>query len=303
MPVPDFQAIMLPLLRLGADGEDHTMASAIITLSEHFQLTDDERAEMLPGGSQRRFNNRVYWAKTHLRAAGLVASPTRGRFRVTEAGRAVLASPPAKIDMHLLSRYPGYAAFKGGAQAEAGSPANAPPTAPRTPDEVIATAAKQIRDELAREVLARVNAAPYDFLEILVVRLLRGMGYGGPDEDAGVVVGGSGDEGVDGVIKQDRLGLDQIYIQAKRWSHPVTSPDIRNFIGSLQIKNATRGVFITTSVFTSDAIAAAGKGGKQIVLIDGPTLAKYMIEGNVGVRVRDTFELKEIDDDFFDSET
>ncbi|MHB8672340.1 MAG: restriction endonuclease [Candidatus Limnocylindrales bacterium] len=206
MAVPDFQTIMLPLLRLGADGKDHAMASTIIALSEYFQLTDDERAEMLPGGCQRRFNNRVYWAKTHLRAAGLVASPTRGRFRVTEAGRAVLASPPAKIEMHFLSRYPGYAAFKGGVQADAGSPATAPPATPQTPDEVIATAAKQIRDELAHEVLARVSTASYDFLEMLVVRLLRGMGYGGPDEDAGVVVGGSGDEGVDGVIKQDRLG-------------------------------------------------------------------------------------------------
>lgn len=299
MSVPDFQTVMLPLLQLAADGEEHTMASAITALADHFKLTDDERSEMLPAGSQRRFNNRVYWAKTHLRAAGLVASPTRGRFRITGAGSAVVKSPPPRIDMPFLSKFPGYAAFKGGAH---GPKSPTPPEAsePQTPDEVIAAASKQLMDELGQEVLARVSAAPYDFLERLVVKLLRAMGYGGADENSGVVVGGPGDEGIDGIIRQDQLGLDLIYVQAKRWTHPVKSPDIRNFIGSLQIKNATRGVFITTSVFTADAVDAAGKSGKQIVLIDGATLARYMIENNVGVEVRATYQLKEIDSDFFD---
>jgi restriction system protein len=302
MAVPDFQQLMLPLLQLASDGQEHTMASAISELADVFRLSDDDRAELLPGGGQRRFNNRVYWAKTHLRAAGLVASPTRGRFRITPEGEAVLASNPSKIDMKFLSKYPDYVVFKAGAAAGAsGIIETGSGPGPQTPDEVIAAAAKQLNDELAQEILDRVVAAPYGFLERLVIKLLRAMDYGGANIEAGIVVGGPGDEGIDGVIRQDKLGLDLIYVQAKRWTHPVKSPDIRNFIGSLQIKSASRGVFITTSVFTADAVEAAGKGGKQIVLIDGATLARYMTDYNVGVRERASYLLKEVDADFFDA--
>ena len=299
--VPDFQSVMLPLLRMAGDGREHTMASAISSLGDTFQLTEEDRAEMLPGGSQRRFNNRVYWAKSHLRAAGLVASPTRGRFQITDEGRVVLAAKPERIDIQFLSKYPGYMAFKSGTGSGAVTAGAVLPSEPQTPDEVIAAASKQLHDELSKEVLSRVADAEYDFLERLVIRLLRAMGYGGADDEAGIVVGGPGDEGIDGVIRQDLLGLDLIYVQAKKWTHPVKSPDIRNFIGSLQIKSASRGVFITTSTFTADAVQAASKGGKQIVLIDGSTLARYMIEHNVGVRERATYLLKELDSDFFDA--
>lgn len=301
MTVPDFQSLMLPLLTLASDGGEHTMAVAIATLADQLKLDDADRAELLPGGSQRRFHNRIYWAKSHLRAAGLVASPTRGRFRITPEGESVLATRPTKIDMQFLRKYPDYVKFL--SPGAGGLTPPQPPVTPgvQTPDEIIATTAKQLNDELAQEILSRIGTAPSDFLERVVVRLLRGMGYGGPEDDAGIVVGGAGDEGIDGVIKQDKLGLDRIYVQAKRWNHPVSSPEIRNFIGSLQIKSASRGVFITTSTFTRDAIEAAGKSGKQIVLIDGTTLARYLIENNVGVSERVTYVLKEIDTDFFDA--
>jgi len=301
MTVPDFQSLMLPLLKLASDREEHTMAATIATLADQLDLDDADRAELLPGGSQRRFHNRVYWAKSHLRAAGLVASPTRGRFRITPEGETVLAADPPKVDMGFLRRYPDYLKFLSPGAGGPTSPQTPTPPSAQTPDEIIASTAKQLNDELAQEILTRIGAAPPDFLERLVVRLLRAMGYGGTEVDTGIVVGGSGDEGIDGVIRQDKLGLDRIYVQAKRWSHPVSSPEIRNFIGSLQIKSASRGVFISTSTFTGDAIEAAGKSGKQIVLIDGPTLARYLIENNVGVAERATYVLKEIDTDFFDA--
>jgi restriction system protein len=302
MPVPDFQTVMLPLLRLAAGGQEHTMAEAISALADAFKLTEDERAELLPYGGQRRFNNRVYWAKAHLRAAGLVVSPRRGRFLVTPAGEAVLAAPPARIDMNFLRKYPGYVAFLSGPSSPA--PEVKPPVLHglQTPDEIISSAAKLLDDELASEVLARVVAAPSDFLETLVIDLLKAMHYGGADFESGAVVGGAGDDGIDGIIKQDMLGLDLIYVQAKRWTTRAVQPgDIRDFIGSLQIKSASRGVFITTSSFTADAKATAGKSGKQIVLIDGAKLARFMIEFNVGVRERARYVLKEIDADFFDA--
>lgn len=294
--------MLLPLLKLAADGQEHTMAEAISGLANEFSLTDEDRAEMLPGGGQRRFNNRVYWAKTHLRGAGLVESPTRGRFRLTSEGNAVLAMPPPKVDMNFLRKYPAYVAFLSGPVSSGTGVPTPPITEPQTPDDIISAAAKQLDDKLAQEVLARVAAAPFDFLQQLVIKLLQAMRYGGTGFESGAVVGGAGDDGIDGIIKQDLLGLDLIYVQAKRWTAKAVQPaDIRDFIGSLQIKSASRGVFITTSSFTAEAKATVGKSGKQIVLIDGPTLARYMIDYRVGVRERVRFVLNEIDTDFFDA--
>lgn len=303
MPMPDFQAVMLPLLQLAGDGEEHTMASTIAALADDpFQLTADQRAELLPGGSQQRFNNRVYWAAAHLRAAGLIVSPTRGRFRITEEGRRVLAAPPAKITIAYLQRYPGYKEFKAGSGAQS-SVATGPVSSPQTPDEIMAAAYKTLKEELASQLLVRVLANPPEFLETLVLKLLRAMEYGGADEQSAQSLGGAGDEGIDGVVKQDRLGLDLIYVQAKRWKveRPVGPKDIRDFIGSLQIKNAHRGVFITTSSFTAEAREAATKGGKQIVLIDGVRLTELMIEHDVGVEAQQTFVIKTLNSDFFDA--
>jgi restriction system protein len=217
MDMPDFQSVMLPLLRLAADGEEHVMAPSIAALADGFELTAEQRAELLPGGGQRRFPNRVYWAAAHLKAAGLLASPTRGRFRITDNGKAVLKSPPAKITMAFLQQYPGYAAFKaGGGSTSAAQPVATP--AAQTPDEVIAASFKALNEDLADQLLAKVLANPPDFLEKLVLTLLRAMHYGGADDDSATLLGGPGDEGVDGVVKQDTLGLDLIYVQAKRWN-------------------------------------------------------------------------------------
>ena len=300
--MPDFQSVMLPLLKLSGDGQEHVMATAIAALADEFQLTAEQRAELLPGGGQRRFHNRVYWAAAHLRAASLISSPTRGRFRVTDQGKSVLAAPPPKITMAFLLQFPGYAEFKGGGSGGGTPAATVPAEGPQTPDEVIAAAFKALNEELASELLERVKKNPPDFLEKLVLELLDAIGYGGAMEDATTPLGGSGDEGVDGVVKQDKLGLDLIYVQAKRWnaSHTVASGDIRNFIGSLQIKNAHRGVFITTSSFTADARDAATKGGKQIILIDGARLTELMIEHGVGVETQQSYVLKTVNTDFFD---
>ena len=304
MEMPDFQTVMLPLLQLAGDGADHTLASAISTLADLvFHLSPEQRSELLPGGSQKRFHNRVYWAAAHLRAAGLVQSPSRGLLRITDAGKAVLAAPPDKITISFLKQFPCYAEFKSGSPA-APSPVQAHAQDElETPDEVIAAALKELNAQLATDLIAKVLDNPPDFLEKLVLRLLAAMNYGGAVEDSSELLGGPGDEGVDGVVRLDRLGLDPIYVQAKRWNvaHAVSSKEMRDFIGSLQIKNAARGVFITTSTFTSDAIEAAKKGGKQIVLIDGQRLAQLMIEHGVGVQERATYVLRALDSDFFDA--
>jgi restriction system protein len=304
MAMPDFQTVMLPLLQLAGDSADHTMASAISTLADSvFHLTPEERAELLPGGSQKRFHNRVYWAAAHLRAARLIQSPSRGLFRIADAGKTVLASPPSKITINFLKQFPGYSEFKSGSPTPPAQSNQVATDDTQTPDEVIAAQFKELNAQLAADILAKVLANPPDFLEKLVLRLLVAMNYGGAADDASELLGGPGDEGVDGVVRLDRLGLDPIYVQAKRWnaSHPVTSKEMRDFIGSLQIKNAARGVFITTSTFTADASEAAKKGGKQIVLINGTKLAELMIEHGVGVQERVRYILRAIDSDFFDA--
>lgn len=303
MPVPDFQTVMLPLLRLTGDGAERTVASAIESLAKEFALTDAERQELLPGGSQRRFNNRVYWAATHLRAAGLISSPTRGRLLITDRGRHVLSQNLPKIDIKYLAQFPGYQEFKtGGTGTPPGaSPASAPaPAEAQTPDEVIAAAYQQVMDQLAHDLLDRVRSAPPDFFERLVIQLLQAMGYGGPLPGAAIVVGGPGDSGIDGIIREDRLGLDLIYVQAKRWAGPVGRKEIQSFVGSLEGKHATRGVFLTTSTFTGEARSFVENIAKRIVLIDGAELARLMVEHNVGVAKDREYVIKRIDSNFFE---
>lgn len=301
MAVPDFQSIMLPLLRLAADGTEHTTASAIETLAVGFKLVETDRQELLPGGGQRRFNNRVYWASAHLRAAGLLSSPARGRFVITDSGRDVLQQDLSKIDMRFLSQFPDYADFKAGS---AGTVASAPAPAtvePQTPDEIIATAHAQLEDQLATDVLSHVMAAPPSFFEQLVLDLLSKMGYAGPLAGAAQVVGGPGDGGIDGIIREDRLGLDLIYDQAKRWSGQVGRPDVQSFVGSLEGKHASRGVFLTTSTFSGEARGYADNLSKRVILIDGAMLAKLMVEHGVGVSTRQTYAIKRVDTDYFEA--
>ncbi len=300
MPIPDFQTLMLPLLRYCADGAVHDRHDALPVLAQAFSLSEAELAELLPSGKQGKFVNRLAWAKSYLKQAGLLETTARGVFRITERGLSVLAENPDRIDMKYLERYPEYLAFRSGQplgyqqqDVASGSIQQA------SPEELLETGYLQIRTALATDLLAQVKSASPAFFERTVVDLLLRMGYGGTREDAGQVVGKSGDGGIDGIIKEDRLGLDVIYIQAKRWEGDVGSSEIRNFIGALSVHKAEKGVFITTSGFNRNARDTAAKVNSKIVLIDGPTLADLMIDFGLGVSTVSTYEIKRIDSDFF----
>ena len=288
---------MYPLLELAADGEVHSMDEAYEVLAERFRLTEEERAELLPSGRQSRYENRVRWARTYLTKAGLLESTGRGQFKITPRGLDVLKSGITDIDKSYLYQFPEFVEFRrrdrGNAESEVIEDAG------KTPDEQLELLYLELEKQLAHELLERIKQCSPAFFERLVVQLLVAMGYGGSVSDAGKAVGRSGDDGIDGIIKQDRLGLSNIYIQAKRWNNTVPSEVVRAFAGSLALKKASRGVIITTSDFSEGAIKAAEQLG-NIVLIDGETLAQYMIEYNVGVTVAARYEIKRIDRDFFE---
>jgi len=288
---------MYPLLELAADGEVHSMDEAYEVLAERFRLTEEERAELLPSGRQSRYENRVGWARTYLTKAGLLESPGRGQFKITPRGLDVLRSGVTDIDKNHLYQFPEFVEFRrrdrGNAESEVIEDAG------KTPDEQLELLYLELEKQLAHELLERIRQCSPAFFERLVIQLLVAMGYGGSVSDAGKAVGRSGDDGIDGIIKQDRLGLSNIYIQAKRWNNTVPGEVVRAFAGSLALKKASRGVIITTSDFSEGAIKAAEQLG-NIVLIDGETLAQYMIEYNVGVTVAARYEIKRIDRDFFE---
>lgn len=299
MPIPDFQTLMLPLLRFCADGGEHGRHDALPFLAQEFALSESELAELLPSGKQAKFINRIAWAKSYLKQAGLLETTTRGIFRISERGRSVLADNPVRVDMKYLERFPEYQAFRSGQRFGTQQDDAAGNIQQVTPEELLESGYLQIRTALATDLLAQVKSASPAFFERTVVDLLLRMGYGGTREDAGQVVGKSNDGGIDGIIKEDRLGLDVIYIQAKRWEGDVGSSEIRNFIGALSVHKAEKGVFITTSGFTKNARETAAKVNSKIVLIDGPTLAELMIDFGLGVSTVNTYEIKRIDSDFF----
>lgn len=293
---------MLPFLQFAADGQEHSVREAREALAETFQLTPEERAALLPSGRQHTFDNRVAWAKIYLERAGLLASPRRGYFQISDRGRGVLSKPPDRIDIRFLGQYPEFNEFR---SADKTSSVVEPPdsgTERETPEEVLEKASQHLRDNLASEVLERVKASSARFFEHLVVNLLVKMGYGGSLEQAGRAIGKSGDEGIDGVINEDRLGLDTIHIQAKKWDGSVGRPEVQKFVGALQGKRARKGVFITTGTFTSDAVDYVSRIEVKVVLIDGRQLASLMIEHNLGVATRASYEVKRVDEDFFAEE-
>lgn len=305
MPIPDFQSLMLPVLEVAADGEDHAGSSLIAAMSDRFGLTEAERAELLPSGRQPTIANRVHWAITYLAKCGLLERPRRGFARITARGREVLAERPARVDLKYLSRFPELERFRAGS-VEGGRETHVEvePTAAQsaTPDERLRQAHQEIEAALRADLLARVLAQPPAFFEGVVVDLLVAMGYGG-SHGRSARLGGAGDGGVDGVIDQDALGLDRVYVQAKRYTDkPVTPADIRNFFGSLDAMKAAKGVFITTSTFTRDAREQAEKLTKRIVLIDGEQLAARMLQFGVGVRVEERVEIKKVDEDYFSAD-
>lgn len=298
MAIPDFQTLMLPLLRHCADGAEHSKRDAVPALAKEFKLTEDDLAELLPTGRQGRFDNRVGWAKSHLKQAGLLEITGRGVFRITERGREVLRKKPARLDMKFLAQFPEYVVFREGVKQGGAAQALVQPVE-ATPEELLEFGYKQLRAALAAEVLQQVRVASPAFFERLVVELLLKMGYGGTREDAGQVVGKSGDGGIDGIINEDRLGLDVIYLQAKRWEGDVGRPEIQKFVGALAGHKAKKGVFITTSGYTKEARAYAAQVDSKIVLIDGPTLADLMMDFNLGVSLVTSFEIKRLDSDYF----
>jgi restriction system protein len=300
MPIPDYQTLMLPLLRLLGDNRERSLSEAIEAISDEFHLTLDERQKLLPSGTSTVIGSRVGWARTYMKKAGLVYSTRRGFVRVTSRGLEVLKSKPSRIDVKFLDQFPEFVEFRTLRREE--MVAAIPQVAETTPEEAMEEAHQRLRASLESELLARVKTASPAFFERLVVELLVKMGYGGSFRDAGQAVGRSGDGGIDGIIKEDRLGLDVISLQAKRWEAAVGRPEIQKFAGALQGVRARKGVFITTSTFSKDAEEFAGKIDSKIILIDGATLARLMVDNLVGVSSVTSYALLKIDSDYFTEE-
>jgi restriction system protein len=304
MPIPDFQAAMFTVLQSLGDGQEHTMRDVTDVVSEEFNLTEDERQEMLPSRQARVIVNRVGWSKKYLQEAGLLETVKRGIVRITDEGKQVLSENPARIDMKFLERFPSYVEFRERTKAKAGKKTTDEPTvveSSQTPEELIEESYSELRDALADEILQQVKELSDKFFERLVVQLLVAMGYGGSIEDAGKAVGRSGDGGIDGVIKEDKLGLDVVVVQAKRWTtNQVGRPDVQSFAGSMEAYRANKGVFITTSTFSQPAKDYVNQIQRKIVLVDGPDLANLMIDHDTGVSAYRAFVLKRLDTDFFE---
>lgn len=302
MAVPDFQTLMLPVLKLFGDGQERAARTVRQPVAEIFGLSELDINEMLESG-QTRLANRVAWALVYLKRAGLLETPKRGLYRITPRGCEVLANPPPKIDMTFLARFAEFIQWRDGETDERTDvEASASTTADLTPDEQIRAGYERLKRSLAALLLEKTKQATPRFFENLVVQLLVQMGYGGSHEDAASVVGQSGDGGIDGIIKEDRLGLESIYIQAKRWEGTVGRPIIQQFAGALQGQRARKGVLITTSAFTKDAAEYARNLQSTIVLIDGRQLAELMIEFGIGVSDVETIRLKKLDEDYFADE-
>lgn len=301
MSIPNYQKIMLPLLKFSGDKKEHSIREAINHISELFNLTDEEKREILPSGQQQVINNRTAWAKTYLKKAGLLESTRRSYFIITEKGLDVLKENPVEIDMPYLKRFPEFIEFTAIKRQEKQSLSQEEQQ--QTPQELLGLSYQQIKGELTQEILKSIKETQPDFFERLVVELLLKMGYGGSRKDAGEAIGISGDEGIDGIIKEDKLGLDTVYIQAKKWEGTVGRPEIQKFVGALHGQGAKKGIFITTSNFSKEAIGyASNMNDPKIVLIDGMLLSNYMIDNDIGVSKVETYEIKKIDSDYFSEE-
>jgi restriction system protein len=301
MPIPDYQQLMLPLLKLIEDSKVHSIHEAYQHLPDQFGLSQEERLEMLPSGKQVVVNNRIGWARTYLKKAGLIKQPKRGFIQLTERGLEVLKNNPKTIDNDFLIKFPEFQEFRT-IKNNQDTTANKVDVTfdEKNPEELLEYAYEDINNALAQELLDTIKTSSPSFFEKLVVDLLLKMGYGGSRKDAGQSIGKSGDEGVDGIIKEDRLGLDVIYVQAKRWDNVVGRPEIQKFAGALQGQRARKGIFITTSGFTKDALEYVSQIESKIILIDGETLTKLMIEHLVGVSPVSFYEIKKVDSDYFE---
>ena len=302
MAIPDYQSIMLPLLELAGDDQIHRVHAAVDRLGQQFKLTAEERREVIPSGRVSRFHNNVMWARTYLKKAGLLEDPKRGEFRITERGRQVLADGHGSIGVRFLEQFDEFSKFKTARRAPRPDVTAKLDLPEETPEEALQATYQTLRNSVASDLLDQVKRSSPAFFERLVVDVLVAMGYGGSRREAGEAIGHAGDEGIDGIIKEDRLGLDIIYIQAKRWENTVGRPEVQRFAGALQGKRARKGVFITTSSFSREARDYADNIDTKVILIAGTRLAELMIDYGVGVTTDATYEVKRVDTDYFGDE-
>lgn len=301
--IPDFQTIMLPLMTILSDGKEHSLQEITAEIIRQFELTEEEQQELLPSGNQSIINNRNSWARTYLKKAGLLSSPKRAIFLITEAGKKLLATKPEKITVALLKANPEFQEWHSSSSVKekgSGDETDDDIAVEKTPQELLEYAHQKLTKELSIDLLDTVKNCTPLFFENLVIDLVVKMGYGGSRREAGRAIGKSGDGGIDGIIKEDKLGLDAIYIQAKKWENTVPVKEIRDFAGALLGQKARKGIFITTSIFPESAYEYVKNIEHKIVLIDGKRLTELMIEHNVGVSVQSSYELKRIDTDYFE---
>ncbi len=302
--IPKYEEVMLPFLKYISDGHEHSLSETHNALAKEFKLTDDELRELLPSGQQPIFRNRLGWARTYLKKAGLVTSPKRAHFKISDIGIALLNENPSKITSKFLTRYDDFVEFKSVKKTKADK-VIAPQivlndATDETPEESLEYAYQKLHSELSKELLSIVKSCTPSFFEKLVIDLLITMGYGGSRKEAGKAMGKSGDGGVDGIINEDKLGLDVIYLQAKRWDNSVPVKEIRDFTGALASKKAKKGIFITTSSFPRSVYEFVGQVEYKIILIDGERLTDLMIEHSVGLSTVSTYHVKTIDSDYFE---
>lgn len=300
MAVPDFQAFFKPLLDIASDGNEHSIKEARERIAKDFNLSEEDLNEKLPSGTQTKFDNRVAWAKSYFVQSKVLESPRRAHFKITDRGKKLHAQGHSRIDIKVLSQYPEFIEFHNPPkQKKEHQPDQLEEISSETPEEVLQKAYQSIRNELAGEMLDRIKTNSPSFFESLVIDLMVAMGYGGSRSDAGQSIGQTGDEGIDGIIKEDRLGLDVIYLQAKRWDGTVGRPEIQKFVGALHGKRARKGVFITTGRFSDEAYDYVKSIDPKVILIDGKSLANYMIDFNLGTSTSVIYEIKRIDSDYF----
>jgi restriction system protein len=301
MPIPQFKYFIKELLLHLKDGKEHTMKEVEAALAAKFSLSESQLSQTTPSGRMTIFSNRVGWAKTYLKKAGLIDAPKKALFKITQDGQKVLAQNPEIIDPKFLEKFTSFREFQYGSGEEVVEEESK--ASENTPEETMEVGYQSIVKELQNELLVNLKSQPPSFFERLVIDLLLKMGYGGYRKDAGQSTGGAGDEGIDGIINEDKLGLDTIYIQAKRWEDSVVGrPEIQKFVGALGGKHSRKGIFITTSKFTKDALDYVKGLDVKVILIDGDQLAKLMADYNVGVQVIASYEIKKIDSDYFPEE-
>ncbi len=298
MALPDFQSFFKPLLEIAEDGKEHSLKEARETIATVMAIPEEDLKELLPSGIQTKFENRLAWAKSFFVQAKVLETPRRGYFKITQRGRDLLKQGHQRVDIKVLNQFPEFVEFRTAKSARI----EEPEPASETPEETLQKAYESIRGDLSSQILERIKGNTPQFFEKLVVDLMVAMGYGGSRADAGKSIGTSGDEGIDGIIKEDRLGLDVIYLQAKRWDGTVGRPEIQKFVGALQGKKAKKGVFITTGKFSEDAVKYAEAIDPKVILIDGRLLAELMIDYGLGTTTMGSYELKRIDSDYFAEE-